>query len=197
MSIDKISQLIDKIHELEDTLKDEIYKKEQSSKQFLKNNKICFEKIVKERLEKEKISSIRYIKDANILYILSSPVIYFMIFPAIFLDISVSIYQAINFRVYKIKRVKRGDYIVFDRHHLPYLNTIEKINCLYCSYFNGLIAYVCEIAARTEQFWCPIRHAKKIAYKHSRYDKFVGFGDYEEYKKRLDELRDELSKLDS
>ena len=164
MSRDKISQLLDKIHELENSLKDEIYKKEQDSKKFLNNNKICFDKIVKERLKNEKISSFKYLKDANILYILSAPVIYFIIFPAIFLDISVSIYQAINFRIYNINMVKRGDYIVFDRYQLPYLNTIEKINCLYCSYFNGLIAYVGEIAARTEQFWCPIRHAKKIAY---------------------------------
>ena len=194
MNIDKISNLVNEINELQDRLKEEIEKKEKTTKEYIKNDKICFDKIIKDRLKNEKISSIKYLIDADILYILTAPIIYFLIVPAIFLDICVSIYQAINFRVYKIKRVKRGDYIVFDRHHLPYLNTIEKINCLYCSYFNGLIAYIGEIAARTEAFWCPIRHAKKIAYRHSMYDKFIGYTDAKDYKKIVEKLRSELSK---
>lgn len=34
---------------------------------------------------------------------------------------------------------------------------MEKVNCVYCSYFNGLMSYLREIAGRTEQYWCPIR----------------------------------------
>ena len=41
--------------------------------------------------------------------------------------------------------------MVIDRYALSYLNVIEKLNCVYCEYVNGLIAYVQEIAARTEQ----------------------------------------------
>jgi hypothetical protein len=29
-----------------------------------------------------------------------------------------------------------------DRHRLGYLNVIEKANCVYCSYANGVVAYV-------------------------------------------------------
>jgi hypothetical protein len=36
---------------------------------------------------------------------------------------------------------------------------IEKINCAYCSYANGAIASVREMASRTEIYWCPIKHA--------------------------------------
>jgi hypothetical protein len=43
--------------------------------------------------------------------------------------------------------------MIFDRTHLAYLNLVEKINCAYCSYGNGLAAYLREIAARTEQYW--------------------------------------------
>lgn len=49
---------------------------------------------------------------------------------------------------------------------LSYLNAIEKLNCVYCGYGNGVIAYGREIIARTEQFWCPIKHASKAAGEH-------------------------------
>jgi hypothetical protein len=49
---------------------------------------------------------------------------------------------------------------------------IMPFNCRYCSYANGLIAYVAEIAGRTEQHWCPIKHSQGIPIHHSRYDQF-------------------------
>ena len=175
---EKIRELVEKIEKLELDLKEELQK--------TPNKYRCRDSL------KHKVPLLTYIKNAPILYILTAPIIYFMIFPAIFLDISVTIYQAVNFRVYKIKRVKRSDYIVFDRHSLEYLNMLEKINCLYCSYFNGLIAYVGEIAARTELFWCPIRHAKKIAYRHSTYKDFLEYGDAKSYREYLKELRKKI-----
>ena len=36
------------------------------------------------------------------------------------------------------------------------------INCIYRSYANGLCSYVTEVAARTEQHWCPIKHARRL-----------------------------------
>lgn len=30
--------------------------------------------------------------------------------------------------------------MIFDRGHLAYLKAIEKLNCMYCSYANGVIA---------------------------------------------------------
>ncbi len=35
----------------------------------------------------------------------------------------------------------RGAHFTFDRHRLGYLNLIEKLNCDYCAYANGLFAY--------------------------------------------------------
>lgn len=75
----------------------------------------------------------------------------------------------ICFPVDGIPKVKRDQYVIFDRQSLRYLNVIEKLNCTYCSYFNGLIVYVQEIAARTEQYWCPIKHARRIVAMRSRY----------------------------
>jgi len=79
--------------------------------------------------------------------------------------------------------------VVIDRHALIYLNLIEKINCVYCGYFNGLISYTQEIAARTEQYWCPIKHARKKASLHSRYRKFLEYGDAETFKNKLETIR--------
>ncbi len=61
--------------------------------------------------------------------VLSAPVIYSPIIPLAIIDAWVSAYQAIYFRVYRIPRVKRSDYVVFDRQHLAYLNIIGLVPC--------------------------------------------------------------------
>jgi hypothetical protein len=117
-----------------------------------------------------------------------------MIVPIVLLDAGVSLYQALCFPLYRIGRVKRGDYFAFDREQLAYLNLIEKVNCAYCAYTNGLIAYVQEIVARTEQYWCPIKHARRLPGSHPRYAGFVDFGDAEAYRRELGELRKVLER---
>ncbi|MDX3809315.1 hypothetical protein ACXIUS_21780 [Bosea thiooxidans] len=124
--------------------------------------------------------------------ILTAPVIYSMIMPIVLLDAWASLYQAICFRVYQIPRVRRADYIAFDRRHLRYLNWIEALNCVYCGYGNGVIAYVREISSRTEQYWCPIKHALRISDPHRRYYEFLEYGDAEGYRTRLDAFREAL-----
>jgi len=57
--------------------------------------------------------------------------------------------------------------------------------CVYCGYANGLIAYVREIAARTEQYWCPIKHARPIPAPHARYRVFFEYGDARAYRQEL------------
>jgi len=86
-------------------------------------------------------------------------------------------------------RVRRRRYVVIDRHTLAYLNGIEKVNCVYCGYANGVIAYVREIAARTEQYWCPIRHARHIPAPHARYPLFFDYGDAKAYRHDLPKMR--------
>jgi len=114
--------------------------------------------------------------------------------PFLLLDASVSVYQAVCFRAWDIARVRRRAYFVIDRHKLAYLNGIEKLNCLYCSYANGLLAYTREIAGRTEQYWCQIRHARRTRHPHEYYDAFVPYGHATEYRDRLAALRRQLKK---
>jgi hypothetical protein len=105
------------------------------------------------------------------------------------IDLWVTLYQYICFPIYGITRVRRADYIAIDRYKLAYLNAIEKANCDYCSYASGMLAYVREVAARTEQYWCPIRHAQCVRAPHSHDRHFVDYGDAEGYKRELPVLR--------
>lgn len=105
------------------------------------------------------------------------------------LDLCLTVCQALCFPLYRIARAPRFSHIIIDRHQLIYLNLIEKLNCVYCGYGNGVIAYVGEVAARTKQYWRPIKHARKILDAHRRYTQFAGYGDGENYRAFLKELR--------
>ncbi len=187
-----INELVDKIAKLENQLVEEIKKQEEEFQYKLEGKKIKFEAAVLQAHRKLKIAILPWLGSAPLRNIVSVPCIYAMIVPLALLDITVTLYQHICFRLYDIARVKRAKYVVMDRHQLAYLNGIEKFNCIYCGYGNGVIAYAREIVARTEQYWCPIKHARKVVGTHKRYNKFVGYGDAEGYQAQLINLRDEL-----
>ncbi len=189
-----IVALTDRIHALEAELEAELAKRRAELRVGLEHGRAVFEEEILRRHRELKIRLGTYVLGARPLVILTAPVIYSLVVPLALLDLFVTIYQAICFPVYGIPKVRRRDYLVFDRHHLAYLNAVEKINCAYCSYANGLIAYVREIAARTEQHWCPIKHARRAIGAHSRYALFDDYGDAEGYQKRLEELRAALAK---
>ena len=67
--------------------------------------------------------------------------------------------------------------------------------CEYCAYANGLFAYAGEIAARTEQYFCPIKHAHKVLGTHARYNRFLGYGEADAYEAKLEEFRVGLGKV--
>ena len=154
--------------------------------------RVRFEREARLAHKRLKQSIPKFIRESSPLNLLTAPIIYGMVVPVAILDISFTIYQRSCFPIYGIARVPRSRYIVIDRHHLAYLNAIEKLNCVYCGYANGVLAYVREIAARTEQYWCPIRHAARVRGQHPHYREFVDYGDAEGYQKRLPILRDKL-----
>lgn len=131
----------------------------------------------------------RFLLRSRLLVVLSAPVIYAGWIPFLLMDFFVTLYQLICFPIYRIPKVRRADYLVFDREDLPYLNIIEKFNCFYCSYGNGVAAYTREVAARTEQYWCPIKHARRIKGAHDRYPAFFDYGDAEAFQQGLNRLR--------
>ena len=191
----KISELLDRIQQMELEIEQEMKRKRAELQADFEETRVRFEHEVLEQQRRFKTGLLKYMLSANLRTALTAPVIYAVFFPMVLLDISVTVYQHICFRAYGITRVKRSDYFVYDRSHLAYLNALEKINCAYCSYGNGLMAYAREIVARTEQYWCPIKHARKVMAAHPYYTGFVDFGDAQSYKDELENLRTELAKL--
>ena len=191
----KISELLARIQQMELEIEQEMKRKRAELQADFEQTRVRFEHEVLEQQRRFKTGLLKYILSANLRTALTAPIIYAVFFPMVLLDISVTVYQHICFRAYGIARVKRSDYFVYDRAHLAYLNLLEKINCAYCSYGNGLMAYAREIVARTEQYWCPIKHARKIMAAHPYYTGFVDFGDAESYKQELERLRNELAQI--
>lgn len=123
-----------------------------------------------------------YLGDYGFLIVLTAPFIYSTFFALLILDVSLTLYQWICFPVYGLDRVKRREFIVIDRHQLDYLNALEKLNCVFCGYANGLLAYSMEIASRTEAFWCPIKHAAMTRGQHPRMEDFAEYSDAASYR---------------
>lgn len=155
----------------------------------LRNREIWFSKEAIAEQNRNRSSLWHYLRSSRFFVGLTAPFIYGCIIPFVLIDIFISIFQFIAFPIYDVPKVRRGDYIVFDRGRLCYLNLLERINCAYCSYGNGVLAYVVEIAARTEQHWCPIRHSHRIYHPHDRYSHFLPYGDSSAYRAKIDEVR--------
>ena len=185
-----VTNVLDRIRHLEEQLEHELAEKRREWHYRFKANRIRFEREIQKRHRRLKKSVPIFVRDASLGNLLTAPVIYSIVFPLLLLDLWFTVYQYICFSVYSIPKVPRSRYFVIDRHHLAYLNGIEKLNCVYCGYANGLLAYVREIAGRTEQYWCPIKHATRVRAPHRRYHLFVDFGDADGYHKELSRLRE-------
>lgn len=118
----------------------------------------------------------------NMKLFISLPFIYGMIIPAFILHVFLELYHQICFRLYSIERVDPKKYFVLDRNTLGYLHWTQKSACVYCSYFNALIAYTREIAGRTEKLFCPIKHKIQKLGTHPYYDEFLEYGDEESFR---------------
>lgn len=190
----RIQELAAQIKELEAELAGEIQRIRIRTYE-IRDKTILFSEEMRRRHRAQAEHLLVYLRHAQLKHVLTAPVIWCMLFPAVLLDLCVTLYQLVCFPVYGIPRVARAEYIVVDRHHLAYLNVIEKLNCLYCSYFNGLLAYIGEIAGRTEQYWCPIKHAARLKQAHSRYGRFTEYGDSEAWRAQAQTLRKDFGDL--
>ena len=180
----RIKALRDRIQELETEIEKEIAEHRQQFHYSISKKRIRFASSVKKKHQELKTGLIRFLRESGLVNVLFSPLIYVQIIPLVLLDVAVSLYQFITFPVYGIPKVPRGDFIVVDRHNLAYLNMIEKLNCVFCGYANGLLAWTREIAGRSEAYWCPIKHARRTDGQHRRYYDYPEFGDAEGYRAR-------------
>ncbi|MDR3390491.1 MAG: hypothetical protein P4L77_02045 [Sulfuriferula sp.] len=191
---EKISSLLAQMHALDDELRTALHEQETRVLFEIRGKHVEFEQSIKQAHRKLKQGFFRWLVTNRPQNLITGPIIYSMIVPLLLTDLLVSFYQASCFPIYRIAKVRRADFIVFDRAQLQYLNFIEKFHCTYCEYANGLIAYLQEIIARTEEYFCPIKHARKITGSHARYAYFLNYGDAADFESRLEAYRVALGK---
>jgi hypothetical protein len=123
------------------------------------------------------------------LNILTSPfaglAIYSMIFPIMIIDAWTQMYQLVYFGLRGIPMIRRKDYMMMDRFQLAGLNLPQKVNCWYCEYANGVIAWVKAVANQTEIYSCAIKHSvQPMGHEHHEdfysYDQFADVNTMEE-----------------
>lgn len=190
------SRIAELERELECEIEREIVEKRRQLDYVIEKGKVAFGCETCALHKKLRQGVLAFLWEAPLASLVVAPIIYSLIVPLVLLDLWAGLYQAVCFPVYGVARVDRSRYILLDRGHLKYLNWIERLNCNYCGYANGMVAYVREIASRTEQYFCPIKHAKGCSGPHPRYKEFLDFGDAQAYKSELARLRVELRAKD-
>jgi len=187
-----VERIVERLHDAEEDLKRDVEEQQHRWQYRVHRGRVWFDKELRESHLRVKQSIPSYIREGSLLSLLTAPIIYSLVIPLLVLDLWTTVFQWVCFPIYGVPRVPRRAYFVIDRHRLAYLNGIEKVNCTFCSYANGLIAYVREVAARTEQYWCPIKHARAIPTPHQWYHFFLDYGDAKGYRRDLPALRHAL-----
>jgi hypothetical protein len=193
MSDHRLDQLRARLRAARTALDDEIDARRKAIRYRVEGARIIFEDdvLAAHRAARENLAD--FLRRTRPLVVLTAPVIYALIVPLALLDLCVTLYQAICFPVYGIPRVRRGDHIAIDRHHLAYLDALQKLNCIFCGYGNGVLSYAREIASRTEAYWCPIKHARRVADPHDRTAGFSDYGDPKGFSGETERQRARLS----
>ena len=190
---ESVRRLLSEITRLEDELATAINEQQERLHYRIDGSKIRFEENLRRIHHELKTGVFAWLRKSEWRNVVTAPFIYSMIIPFVALDIFLFVYQSICFPLYRIPKVRRANYVIIDRHHLGYLNVIEKLNCAYCGYADGLLAYARQILSRTEMYWCPIKHARKVVDPHRRYARFPDYAAGEDYAAQVVELRESLS----
>jgi hypothetical protein len=188
-----VEDLLARIRALQEELEAEFQKKREEIAFVIEDKRVRFAQEVQARQHLYRVGLLRYLRTSRLLVVATAPIVYSGLFAFALMDLFVTLYQRLCFPVYGIATVKRADHLVFDRADLPYLNAVERFNCFYCSYGNGVASYLREVAARTEQYWCPIKHSRRVLGTHERLPRFFEYGDAEAYRKGLERLRQDLA----
>ena len=187
-----IRHLLTEIARLEEELAATIHDQQERLHYRVEGSKIRFEENLRRIHHDLRVNTFTWLRKSELRNIVSAPFIYMMIVPFLLLDLFLLVYQSVCFPLYGIPKVKRSNYVIIDRHHLGYLNAVERLNCAYCGYVDGLLAYTRQIVSRTEMYWCPIKHARTVLDPHRRYARFADFGAGEDYGTHLEAMRDRV-----
>jgi len=136
------------------------------------------------------------IKRSRPINLMTGPVIYSVIVPLLLLDGFVSLYQFLCFPIYKIQKLHRCDFIIFDRQTLKYLDWVSKFHCTYCAYAVGVIGFVGAVIGATEAYFCPIKHHRTQKQLKVHSYPFIAFeqSDRFDFDSRLNGMRNAMMK---
>lgn len=190
----ELDDLLNRLRQLEEEFEQKIDAQRAAFRYQLHKRKVFFEQGIIAEHREIKTGIGRFLRDSTVGGLIISPFVYILIIPLVLLDLCLWLFQHTCFLIWGMEPVCRADFIVLDRRYLAYLNGIEKLNCLYCGYGNGLLAFAQEIAARTEQYWCPIKHAIRTKAPHRRSRRFLEYGDADGFRDRLEEFREQVRK---
>lgn len=103
--------------------------------------------------------------------------IYLPFIPIVLMHVLCLFYQAIAFTIYDIPKVHLRDFLILDRGKLKKLNWVQRLNCVYCAYANGVLAWLKATGNQTEAYACAIKHSVTKAGQEYQAD----FYPYEKY----------------
>ncbi len=86
------------------------------------------------------------------------PIVLFFLFT----DFLIWWYQTIYFGILDIPKLPRHKYIIMGRYKLPGLSRMQRLNCGYCEYANGVIQWLKAVANQTEIYSCAIKYATPL-----------------------------------
>ncbi|MBF9060009.1 hypothetical protein HKCCSP123_12530 [Rhodobacterales bacterium HKCCSP123] len=174
---DRLDQLRARLQAARDAMEEEFEARRAAIRYRVEGARVVFEEdvLAAHRAARENLAD--FLRRTRPMVVLTAPVIYALVVPLAALDLCVTLYQRVCFPVYGIAPVRRREHVAIDRHHLAYLNGLQKLNCVYCGYANGVLSYAREIASRTEAYWCPIKHARRVPDPHERMAGFADYGD--------------------
>jgi hypothetical protein len=191
----EIDDLVKRLVRLEDELERKLEAQQEKFQYRIEKQRAVFEENVVRQHRRIKAGVLSFLMHSPLSTLIVAPFVYGLIVPLAVLDISVYLFQLVCFPIWGMARVRRADWVIVDRHRLAYLNGVEKLNCAYCGYGNGVIAYARETASRTEQYWCPIKHALRVRKAPARYRGYIDYGDAGDFRARMEALRADVRKV--
>lgn len=177
---EQVTALFEKLLEKEAEFESDLEAQRVQFQYAISMRRIKFDESVKLHHKSLRTSVRQFLRESTI----PATLVYFVIVPLVILDLMLLIFQLVCAPVYGIPKLRRAEYVVLDRHKLSYLNPIEKLNCVYCGYANGLLAYARAIASSAEVHWCPIKHALKRRGALKPYYSYADYGDADAFRRK-------------
>ena len=112
---ERIAQLLGQMAALEEELRAAVHQQESRMFFQIKGKRVEFERSVRDAHRKLRKNFFRWLVTNRPQNLITGPVIYAMILPLMMVDFFVSFYQWACFPIYGVAKVRRSDYIVFDR----------------------------------------------------------------------------------